>query len=152
MLKLFPVLLLPNPGARFQPVFVKDVARAFAHALGDVAAIGHSYDLCGPKVYTLRELVALVATVTGRKRPIIGLNDMLSYLQAWAMEFLPVKMMTRDNYYSMQLPNVCAGKFPFGIEPSSLEEIAPEYLAADAMQRHEVAYRSRAERERHRRG
>jgi NADH dehydrogenase len=149
LLKLLPLVLLPSPDARFQPVYVRDVAQAFAHCLGDADSVGQSYDLCGPKVYTLRELVALVAAVTGRRRPIIGLNDALSYAQAWAMEFLPVKMMTRDNYYSMRLPNVCAGPFPFGITPKSLEEIAPAYLAHD--ERHDVAYRSLAERQRERR-
>jgi NADH dehydrogenase len=146
---IFPVIALPSPGARFQPVYVSDVARAFARSLAEVDSVGRTYDLCGPKVYTLRELVALVGALTGRRRPIIGLNDSLSYVQAWAMEFLPMKMMTRDNYYSMRLPNVCECPFPFGIAPKSLEEIAPTYLARDA--RHDVAYRSLGERQRERR-
>jgi uncharacterized protein YbjT (DUF2867 family) len=146
LLKVLPVVMLASPRAQFQPVFVNDVARAFVHCLGDAAAIGQSYDLCGPKVYTLRELVALVGAVTGHRRPIIGLNDTLSYLQALALEMLPVKVMTRDNYYSMKLPSVCSCKFPFGMVPRSLEEIAPEYLPAETP--HEGAYRTRAERER----
>ena len=129
-----------------RPVFVNDVARAFVHCLGDAASCGQSYDLCGPRVYTLREIVELVAAVTGRRRLIIGLNDALSYLQALLLELSPVKMMTRDNYYSMKLPSVCGCEFPFGIAPRSLEEIAPGYLPART--RHEVAYRTRAERER----
>jgi NADH dehydrogenase len=45
------------------------------------------------------------------------------------MELLPVKLMTRDNYYSMQVPSVCDGAFPFGIEPAALEGVAPAWLA-----------------------
>lgn len=128
-LKWLPVVFLASPDARFQPVFVKDVAAAFVRCLTDHASFGRAYDLCGPKVYTLRELVALVGAITGKRRPIIGLNDTLSYLQAFAMECMPVKLMTRDNYYSMKLPSVCNCPFPFGIEPQQLAEVVPVYLA-----------------------
>jgi NADH dehydrogenase len=76
----------------------------------------------------LRELVEYVGTVTGRRRPVVGLNDALSYCQALAMELLPVKLMTRDNYYSMKVDNVCGCDFPFGIAPAALEAVAPSYL------------------------
>ena len=59
----------------------------------------------------------------------IGLPDGLSYLQAWAMELLPVKLLTRDNYHSMQVPSVCDCAFPFGIQPVLLEAVAPSWLA-----------------------
>lgn len=130
LLKWLPAMFLACPRARFQPVFVEDVAQAFVASLERVDACGKSYDLCGPRVYTLRELVEWVGSVTGRRRPVIGLNDTLSYLQAYTMEWLPVKLMTRDNYYSMKMDSVCGCALPFGIEPHALEAMAPAYLAS----------------------
>lgn len=130
VLRFSPVVALACPGARFQPVYVEDVAAACVRGLADLGSFGRSYDLCGPRVYTLRELVEYVGAVTGRRRRVLGLNDTLSYLQALAMEFLPVKLMTRDNYYSMQVPNVCSCDFPFGIAPTALEAVAPAYLGS----------------------
>ena len=127
--QFFPVLAVGSPGARFQPVYVGDVVRAFVAALDDRDAAGKRYDLCGPRQYTLRQLVEFVCAVTGRRRLVIGLPDNLSYLQAWALELLPLKLLTRDNYYSMQVPNVCEGAFPFGIHPVLLEAVAPSWLA-----------------------
>jgi uncharacterized protein YbjT (DUF2867 family) len=135
-LKLFPVLPLACPQARFQPVFVEDVAAVFAQGVPDLGSVGKAYDLCGPRSYTLRELVEYVAAVTGRRRPIIALNDAASYAQAFAMELPPFKqilsalgmLMTRDNYHSMKVDSVCSGSFPFGITPAALEAVAPSYL------------------------
>jgi NADH dehydrogenase len=125
MVRLLPVIALGSPGARFQPVFVEDVAAAFVRSLEDVKSFGKSFDLCGPKIYALRELVEYVGRMIGYPRPIIGLNDTLSYWQAYAMEWLPVKLLTRDNYYSMKFDNVCHCEFPFGIRPAALEAVAP---------------------------
>jgi len=126
--RFLPVLALACPEARFQPVYVGDVARAFVAALDAREANGRRYGLCGPRQYTLRELVQTVCRITGRRRIVIGLGDRLSYLQARLMELAPVKLMTRDNYYSMQVPSVCEGVFPFGIEPAALEAVAPAWL------------------------
>ncbi|HSW51636.1 MAG TPA: complex I NDUFA9 subunit family protein, partial [Sulfuricaulis sp.] len=65
LLKVFPILPLASAGARFAPVHVEDVARAFADSLDNPATYGHSYDLCGPQAYTLQELVHYVGEVTG---------------------------------------------------------------------------------------
>ena len=128
----FWVLAVGSPDARFQPVFVGDVVRVMLAALDDRAhsdgTAGKRYDLCGPKEYTLRELVELVCAITGRRRLVIGLPDALSYLQAWMLEVLPLQLMTRDNYYSMQVPSVCDCTFPFGIHPVLLEAVAPSWL------------------------
>jgi len=133
--RLLPILPLASPNAKFQPVFVENVAHAYAASLAAPATFGQSYDLCGPKIYTLRQLVKYVAHVTGHHSIIIGLNDSLSYLQALMMELLPGKIMTRDNYYSMKVDSVCScgGDNNFstvlGTRLVALEEVAPLYLA-----------------------
>lgn len=128
--RFLPVLVLACPEARFQPVYVGDVVAAFLAALEAREAHGQRYRLCGPRQYTLRELLELVCRITGRRRLIVGLGDRLSYWQARLMELAPVPLMTRDNYYSMQVPNVCGeGRFPFGIEPAALEGVASAWLA-----------------------
>jgi NADH dehydrogenase len=123
-----PVLALACPQARFQPVYVGDVVQAFLAALERPDAVGKRYDLCGPKVYTLRELVEYVCAATGRKRLVLGLSDALSYLQARLLEWTPGPLMSRDNYRSMQVPSVCDCPFPFGISPQPLEVLAPSWL------------------------
>jgi NADH dehydrogenase len=127
--KFFPALAVGSPNARFQPVYVGDVVRAFLAALDSSEAAGKACNLCGPREYTLKQLVELVCAITGRRRLVIGLPDSLSYLQAWLMEVLPVQVLTRDNYRSMQVPSVCDCAFPFGIQPALLEAVAPAWLA-----------------------
>jgi uncharacterized protein YbjT (DUF2867 family) len=124
-----PVLPLACADAKFQPVWVENVAQVFVHSLNDVSSIGRRYDLCGPQVYRLRELVMFVAACRGRHPLIVPLPKAVAYLQASVMEWLPVKLMTRDNFHSMQQDNVCNCAFPFGITPASMENIAPQYLA-----------------------
>jgi uncharacterized protein YbjT (DUF2867 family) len=146
LLKLAPVMFLASPHARFQPVFVEDVAAALVHSLTDLSTYGKTYDLCGPRVYTLRELVELVGNVTGHRRPIVGLNDALSYLQAFVLELAPVKLMTRDNYYSMKVDNVSSRPFPFGFQPAAIEAVVPGYLGNDSPRARYRAYRDHAGR------
>ncbi len=146
LLAVMPVMFLACPRARFQPVFVEDVAAAFVRSVADDATFGKAYDLCGPKVYSLRELVTLVGEVTGRRRPIVGLNDTLSCLQAFSLELLPVKLMTRDNYYSMRVDNVSDQAFPFGIQPAALEAVIPTYLGHEFPRARYGAYRGHAGR------
>jgi len=128
---VLPVMALACPDAQFQPVFVGDVARAFAQALQDDRTHGQRYGLCGPRVYSLRQLVAYAGELTGHDRPILPLGPALSKLQATVLEFLPGKLMSRDNLASMQRPSVCSDRFPavFGFEPVALEAVAPEYLS-----------------------
>ncbi|MGH8633156.1 MAG: complex I NDUFA9 subunit family protein [Burkholderiales bacterium] len=147
LLRFSPVVALACPRARFQPVFVEDVAAAFVTGLADLGSFGQSYDLCGPRVYTLRELVEYVGTVIGRRRLVVGLNDALSYCQALVLELLPVKLMTRDNYYSMKVDNVCSCDFPFGIAPAALEAVAPSYLGQRTPRARYQRFRGQAHRD-----
>jgi uncharacterized protein YbjT (DUF2867 family) len=133
--KLFPVIPLVGASARFQPVFVGDVAACIARAVHDDETIGRRYALCGPTVYTLEELVRYVAQTSAHPRPVVPLGPALADAQARVMEWLPGPLLTRDNLASMQQDNICEGPFPaqFGITPAKLEAIAPEYLAPIAM-------------------
>jgi NADH dehydrogenase len=144
--KLLPVIFLARPRARFQPVYVEDVAAALVASLENRDAYGKTYELVGPRVYTLRELVTLVGNLTGHRRPVIGLGDTLSYLQALVLEFLPGRLMTRDNYHSMQVDNVSNQPFPFGIRPAALEAEAPTWLATASPRARYRAYRGHARR------
>ena len=128
MARFLPVLAVPCPRARFQPVYVGDVALAMMSALDDTESYGRVYELGGPREYELQQLVELVCAMTGRHRLVVGLPPRLSYAQAWLLEHLPGRLMTRDNYKSMQVPNTTAVPFPYGIAPQALEGVAPAYL------------------------
>lgn len=130
LIKCLPVVLLAKPNAKFQPVWVEDVASCFVNSLANTETYGKTYELAGPKVYTFRQLVMAVMNVVGKQRPIVGLGDALSYAQAFMMELLPVKLMSRDNVRSMEVDSVSASSFPtvFGITPTPLEAVIPEYL------------------------
>jgi NADH dehydrogenase len=126
---LTPVLALACPRARFQPVYVGDVVAAMVAALDHPEAAGQRYDLCGPREYTLEQLVRFACAAAHRRRLVLGLPDWLSYAQATLLEFLPGPLMTRDNYRSMQVPSVCDCPFPFGLKPTALENAARAWLA-----------------------
>jgi uncharacterized protein YbjT (DUF2867 family) len=142
--RLLPVIALAAPDARFAPIFIGDVAHCIVTALDDEVTQMGRYDLCGPKVYTLREIVRYVGEVTGAVRPIIPLNASLSKLQAFMLEHAPGKLMSRDNLRSMSVDNVCDCPFPavFGITPVTLESIAPGYLSPASMRHPFDVYRA----------
>lgn len=147
LVAMFPVIPLAGAEARFQPVWVEDVARAMTHALRSPAS-GRVYELCGPRAYTLEELVAFVARVTGKRRAIVALPSWAGQLQATALEFLPGTLMTRDNLRSMSVPNTCSGPFPeaFGFKPAAMEAVVPGYMAGANVKGRYDAYRNRAGR------
>jgi NADH dehydrogenase len=143
-----PVIALGAANAKFQPVYVGDVAHCFVYALRDDTTIGQRYSLCGPKVYTLYELVRYVGATTDAMRPIVTLGPTLSKFQAFVLEHLPGKLMSRDNLASMQIDNVCEGAFPavFRITPTALEAVAPTFLAPAAIKSPFDDYRARSGR------
>lgn len=130
LIKHFPLVVLVKPNAKFQPVWVEDVATCFVASLNQPASFGLSYDLVGPKVYTFRALLKAIMQTLGVHKPILGLNDALSYAQAFLMECLPIKLMSRDNIRSMQVDSVSDQGFPEWLElrPSALETVMPQYL------------------------
>ncbi len=149
--RTLPVMVLGSPAAKFQPVYVGDVAAAYVRSLDREESYGRAYDLVGPRVYTLRELVHYAGVVSGHPRPIAGLGDRASYLQALAMEYAPGKLLTRDNYHSMKLDSVADTPLPFGLHATALEAIAPVYLRGPMARSRYSAFRyyaGRQERER----
>lgn len=147
---VFPVLPLAGASARFQPVWVEDVAAAIVRCLDDETTIGRDYECTGPAVFTLAELVRLAGRLSGHPRPIIALPEALGRLQAAAMELMPGEpLMSRDNVDSMRVPNVASGApglEALGIVPATLEAIAPGYLAPGQGIARFDALRSRARR------
>lgn len=131
VLKTLPFFPLGFGEARFQPVWAADVADAFVASLSDVGTFGQAYDLCGPKVYTLRELVDYTAKLSHSSARVIALPEGLAYLQAGLMWLSPKPLMSPDNLRSMQVDSVCeAGDNAFpGWKPTALEAIAPTYIA-----------------------
>lgn len=145
ILRVTPWLLpLACPRARFAPVYVDDVAHAFVHALQDRHSFGRRYELCGPHVYSLKQLVEYTAGVLGVKSRVVGLGNFLSCMQARIFEYLPGKPFSRDNYQSLQIDSVCRDGFPFGIQPAPLEAVVPGYLTHQTSRSRYAAYRSQA--------
>ena len=148
---LAPVVPLAGSGARFQPVWVEDVAAAIVRCIDLQSSIGRVYECAGPQVYTLSELVRLAGRWAGHERPQIALPAWAGRLQALAMELLPgTPLMSRDNLDSMSVPNVASGELPglreLGITASAVEAVAPGYLG-DLFQRPDLdRYRSGAGR------
>ena len=145
MQRWLPVMPLAKPDARFQPVSVHDVAKAFETALDDGESYSRTYELVGPRVYTMAELVQIAgiyrAGSGGHARPIIPLPDVLGRLQATMLEFAPgPTLMSRDNFDSMRADNVAGGAYPglddLGIEPTPLEQEASVYLAGKSRRSH----------------
>lgn len=146
LLRLAPVVPLANAGARFQPVHVADVARAFAEALDDPATYGQAYNLCGPNAYTLEQLVRLVAATLGRRRAVVPLGPGPSYWFARLMELKPgAKIMTRDNHYAMQTDNVCPDGFPARFGTPVALEASLDHLRGGAQARYDT-FRAAARR------
>ncbi len=128
-----PVMPLAGSQAKFQPVWVEDVASAIVRSLDQTDSIGRIYELVGPDVYTLSELVACAGRWAGHERPQIALPDALGKLQAGFMELLPGEpLMSRDNLKSMRVPNTATGEHPglaaLGITATALAAVGPKYL------------------------
>ncbi len=139
---------LACPNSRFAPVYVDDVAQAFCRSLSEPATYGRRYELCGPRNYTLRQLIEYAAHVVGVKRRIIELSGTLSRLQARIFEYLPGKPFSMDNYLSLQKDSLCSGRsiLPFTFAATPLEAVVPAYLAQQRSKARYSEYRRSAGR------
>ncbi len=138
--KVLPLMPLASAGARFQPVWVQDVARAVVACLQPDVGLPspRTIEVAGPQVFTLKALVQLAAQLSGvcagRGRPVLPLPAWAGRLQALLMGLAPGEpLMSLDNLDSMQLDNVASGKLPgldaLGIRAAALEPIARSYLS-----------------------
>lgn len=141
-----PVQPVLRPEARFQPVYVGDVARAFVAAIEDHDPAGARHDLCGPRTYAMREIARWVGEVTGHRRPLLPMPEALARLQARLWELTPFPLFTRDNLASMNVPSTSDEAMPYGIQPASMESLAPSWLAPAGPREHYTELRFRARR------
>lgn len=137
--QVFPFMPLAGAHARFQPVWVEDVATAVVRLVQARAAVGTTgvWEACGPQVYTLGELVhgagVWAGIAEGRGRPVIPLPEWAGRLQAALMQLAPGEpLMSGDNLDSMKLDNIAtgteAGLADLGIQAAALEPAARDYL------------------------
>lgn len=137
MAALAPVMPLVGGETKFQPVFVGDVAAVIAKAVASPAAVGVTYELGGPTVYTMREILELILVETGRNRPLLpvpwplaGLIGSLGDLQASILPLAPplttdqVEMLKDDNVADHGLPGLAEA----GVVPTAVEAVVPTYL------------------------
>lgn len=132
LLKITPLFFpLACARSRFAPVYVSDVAEAFTLSLHEPDTYGQRFDLCGPKTYSLEELVRYTAECIGINRYIVPLNDILSRIQAALFDFVPGKPFSTDNYLSARIDSVCSHNdmLHFVSRPMAIEAVVPQYLA-----------------------
>ncbi len=136
--QIFPIIPLAGALTRFQPVWVEDVAQAIVNSLQRSETSGLVYDICGPDILTLKQLVQLSGQFSGvnggKGRPVLGLPMALGRLQASLIALAPGEpLMSRDNLESMKVDNVTDGQLPglssLGISAVSLYVVAPSYLS-----------------------
>ncbi len=147
LLSLFRVLPLAGAKARFQPAYIGDVADVMVDCLTRSDTFGQTYELAGPRAYSLRELVDYVAKLSGRCAAVINLGSGLAGLQARILSLLPNPPLSPDNLRSMQIDNLTDGarNYP-GWNPKSLESVAPGYLAKVKVKSRLDGFRSHAGR------
>lgn len=134
---LSPIMPLVGGDTRVQPVFVGDVAAVIAKAVASPAAVGVTYELGGPTVYTMREILQLILTETGRARPLVALPwpvaSLIGSLGDIQASILPIAPpLTSDQVEMLKTDNVAEGGLPglaeAGVVPTAVEAVVPTYL------------------------
>lgn len=146
---IVPVLPLAGAQARFQPVWVDDVAEAIVRVLARPDSAGRTIECAGPRVYTLAELVRLAGRWSGHPRPVLPLPDALARAQAGLMALLPGEpLLSRDNLDSMRVPNVATGDLPgladLDIDAAAIEAVGPGLFGLDGEPARLNRWRARA--------
>jgi NADH dehydrogenase len=130
LLKIAPALPLARASAKFAPVYIGDVVEGFRRALGEADTVRQTYELYGPDVVTLAQIVRMTAQQMGLHRLVVPLPDALGRLQAFAMDFVPGKPFSSDNYRSLLTDSVGGidGLHRLGIAPTRMSAILPDIL------------------------
>jgi NADH dehydrogenase len=134
LLRRVPLLPVPQLGARFAPVYVEDVAAAIVKALEDSSTHNQTYELCGPDIYTLGEVLQFILRQLGIRRWVLPMPLLLARVQAWVADYLiPGKPFSLDNLRSLSVASVCSenGFAALGIDPTPMHAIVPSYLSQD---------------------
>ena len=135
--RLLPALPLIGGGStRLQPIFVEDVAEAISSILSAPGTVGRTYELAGPKVYTLHELVNMTLQLMGKRRLLVPIPFAVAEVQARLFEFLPNPPLTTGQVDLLKTDNVASGALPdvqeLGIQPKTVEEVIPTYIGPRA--------------------
>jgi uncharacterized protein YbjT (DUF2867 family) len=131
--RLLPILPLLGGGrTRLQPVFVEDVAEAMTRILADPETVGRTYELGGPEVYTLRDLVRFTLRLVGRRRLLVPVPSTVAKIQAQLFEFFPSPPLTTGQVDLLKADNVATGALPglreLNIPAKAIEDIVPTYI------------------------
>jgi uncharacterized protein YbjT (DUF2867 family) len=132
-----PALPLIGGGTtRLQPVFVEDVAEAVAKILTEPGTVGQTYELAGPGVYKLRELVRMTLRFMGKRRLFVPVPFAVAEIQARLFELLPNPPLTTGQIDLLKADNVASGALPglqdLNIQPKTVEEVVPTYIGPRA--------------------
>ena len=147
LLRLLPRFYVGFGQAKFQPVFLGDVAEVIVRSMLDINAVGQTYELVGPKVYTLRQIIEYVNELTGARKTIKDLSEFWALIQAGVLSLMPRPMLSPDNLRSMEVDSVASDTaLPYGIIPTAMEAVAPTYLLGVAVKRNLDRYRLAAGR------
>ena len=132
LLKISPLFFpLACYKTKFSPIYVLDLVEMMTNSIKDPDSYNKSYQLCGPKTYTLKELVSYTSKTLGFNCLIIPLNNVLSRIQAKIFDFLPGKPFSTDNYLSAQTDSICECNdlFRYNIKATAIEDVVPQYLS-----------------------
>jgi NADH dehydrogenase len=133
IVRLLPVVPLIGGGrTRLQPVYVEDVSEAIVGILADRGTAGQTYELAGPGVYTLRELVGFALRLIDKRRLLVPVPFAVADIQARLFEFLPSPPLTTSQVDLLRVDNVASGALPgfrdLNIRPKAVEDIVPTYI------------------------
>ena len=131
LLKMVPVFFpLACHKTKFAPIYVLDLVEMMVNAINDSSSYNKKFNLCGPKIYSLKDLVVYTAKTMDKKCFIIPLNNLFSFMQAKIFDFIPGKPFSTDNYLSAQTDSICKSndlKLD-NINPTPIEDIVPKYI------------------------
>ena len=146
LLKIAPYFFpLACANARFAPVYIGDLVEEFIKAVEDPETYNKRINLCGPEIYTLKELVEYTAEVMQIRRKVFGIPNVIAVLQAVFMEyFIPSKPFSLDNYNSLKNDSVCNNGTKLN---TSIKSIVPGYLGTKNLQHRYDEFRQDAHRQ-----